>query len=150
MNVEQIYDGLLSHAASLGLFQQVSGYEPKAAPLGGLHGALWLAEVGPATQRSGLTSTSVRLVWNFRIGQDMMKEPQDETDRVILVATAALMAAYSGDFTLDGELMEIDLLGSTGYPLSGKAGYLQQDQKMYRVMVISIPMIVNDVFTQNP
>jgi len=34
--------------------------------------------------------------------------------------------------------------------LMAKAGYLSQDGRIYRVMVITIPIIVNDVFTQAP
>ncbi len=80
----------------------------------------------------------------------MMDEPQDDTDEKVLVATCALMALYSGDFELGGQVMEVDLEGAHGFPLAAKAGYLNQDGKLYRVMVIQIPLIVNDVFTQNP
>ncbi len=150
MNVVAIRDALVSHAQSLGMFAQVNGHEPKAAPADGLHGSLWLDEIGPARQRSGLDSTSVRLAYNFRVQRNMLAEPQDDTDPSILVAVSVLMTAYSGDFALGDEIAHIDLLGAYGNPLSARAGYLDQDQRLYRVMVLTIPLIVNDVFIQAP
>lgn len=150
MDIPAIRAALISHALSLGLFSDVSGHEPKAAPTGGLYGALWVDSIDPARARSGLVSTTIRLAFNFRVGQNMMDEPQDDTDEKVLVATCALMALYSGDFELGGQVMEVDLEGAHGFPLAAKAGYLNQDGKLYRVMIIQIPLIVNDVFTQNP
>lgn len=150
MDVVAIRRNLIDHALSLGLFRNVSGHEPKSAPVNGLTGALWVNYFGPAQRRSGLAATSGRLEFSFRIGTNMLAEPQDDIDELVLVATAALMNAYSGDFTLGGEAMEIDLLGEVGAPLEARAGYLNQDAKLFRVMVITIPMIVNDVFTQAP
>lgn len=150
VDIPAIQAGLISHALGLGLFSDVSGHEPKAAPIGGVHGALWVDEIGPARARSGLTSTTIRLGFNFRVGANMLDEPQDDIDVKVLVAASALMSAYSNDFELGGQVMEIDLLGAHGIPLSAKAGYLNQDSKLYRVMVITIPLIVNDVFAQNP
>lgn len=150
MDIPAIRAGLISHALALGLFSDVSGHEPKAAPTGGLSGALWMDSIDPARARSGLNSSTLRVAFNFRIGQGMLDEPQDDIDERVMVAACALMNAYSGDFELGGQVMEIDLLGAHGFPLSAKAGYLNQDSKLYRVMVITIPLIINDVFAQNP
>ncbi len=150
MNVVEIRAALISHGLSLGMFQSVSGHEPKAAPPNGLTGALWLANFAPARGRSGLDATTMRLEFSFRIGQNMLAEPQDDLDAAVLVATASLMNAYSNDFELGGYVAQVDLLGAYGTPLSGTAGYLEQDKRLYRVMVLTIPLIVNDVFDQSP
>lgn len=150
MNVVEIMGALISHALSLGLFNEVNGHEPKAAPMNGLYGALWVNGLEPARARSGLAATSCRLSFNFRVGTNMIAEPQDDIDPQILVTTAALMQQYSGDFELGGYAAFIDLLGAHGPSLSAQAGYLDQDGRKYRVMVITIPVIVNDVFTQSP
>lgn len=150
LNAVEIQGALISHALTLGLFASVNGFEPKAAPMDGIHGALWLNAIEPARGRSGLTSTTVRLSYSFRVGVNMLAEPQDDIDLDILVATAALMRQYSGDFELGGSAAFVDLLGAHGAPLAAQAGYLNQDSKMFRVMVITIPIIVNDVFLQSP
>lgn len=150
MDIPAIRAALISHALSLGLFSDVSGHEPKAAPTGGVHGALWVDTIEPARARSGLNSTTLRVVFNFRVGSNMMDEPQDDTDEKIIVAACALMNLYSGDFELGGQVMEVDLEGAHGFPLAAKAGYLNQDGKLFRVMVITIPLIISDVFVQAP
>lgn len=150
LDVVEIQGALLSHALTLGLFASVNGFEPKAAPMDGIHGALWVASIEPARGRSGLNSTTMRLTYNFRVGVNMLAEPQDDIDPRILVATAALMRQYSGDFQLGGAVKNVDLLGETGPPLAAQAGYLNQDSKLFRVMVITIPLIINDVFLQAP
>lgn len=150
LDVIGIRDTLLSHALSLGMFSQVSGHEPKAAPIGDLYGALWMNSMAPARGRSGLASTTIRLEYWFRIGTNMIAEPQDDIDPKVLVATAALMMAYSGDFELGGLAEEIDLLGMAGEGLGARAGYLDQDGRLYRIMTITIPIIVSDVFDQSP
>jgi hypothetical protein len=151
VNIVQLRAALIDHALSLGLFTSVNAHEPKSAPAtGGVTGALWVQRIGPATGRSGLTATTVRIEFAFRVSLPMLNEPQDEIDLDLLVATAALMTAYSGDFDLADNIEEVDLLGATGTPLSAEAGYLNQDNRLFRVMVITIPLIVNDVFNQAP
>jgi hypothetical protein len=151
MDVPAIFNAVTSHAASLGVFGAgVTGHEPKAAPMNGMYAAFWLDEIGPARARSGLVATSTRLVFNARVGTNMIMEPQDDIDPTILVGVAALMSAYSGDFTLGATVAQVDLLGAYGAPMSARAGYLDHDNRKFRVMVITLPLIVDDVFTQAP
>jgi hypothetical protein len=59
------------------------------------------------------------------------------------------MAAYSGDFTLGDVVQEVDLLGEVGVPLRAQAGYITINQTMYRCMDITLPLIVNDLWSQS-
>jgi hypothetical protein len=65
-------------------------------------------------------------------------------------AVAALMTAYSSDFDLGGNVRNVDLLGAHSAGLTAQAGYLQQDERQYRVMTISLPLVVSDAWTQTP
>lgn len=145
-----IISALISHAQSLGVFASVNAHEPKAAPTNGLTGALWVDEITPAPRRSGLASTSFRLAFNFRVSMNMLADPQDEIDPAVLTAVMLLLRAYAGDFELGGQVAFIDLLGAHGAPLSAKAGYMPQDGRLYRVMTIAIPVVINDVTDQAP
>jgi hypothetical protein len=80
----------------------------------------------------------------------MLTEPQDLIDPQIITATDALMAAYNGDFTLGGLVECVDLLGMTGQRLDARAGYLEQDRKIYRVMTINLPCLVENAWPQAP
>lgn len=144
-----LLEAIVSHAAASGHFERVNKHEPKNAPGNGLTAAAWVQRIDPV-RTSGLKSTSARVVFTVRIFSNMLQEPQDEIDPNITAAVDALMNAYSGDFSLDGLARNVDLLGQHGVALSAQAGYVPigNPPKLYRIMDISVPVIVNDVWTQ--
>lgn len=149
MDVSGILAAIESHALALGQFERVNLHEPKSAPGNGLTCAIWADEIR-SIKGSGLASTSVLLTFNIRLYTNMVSEPQDAIDPAMLTAVDVLLAAFTGDFDLDiDEVRNIDLLGQYGSGLMAKAGYLNQDNKVYRLMTISLPIIVNDIWTQN-
>lgn len=148
MEIRAFTDALVSHALTTGRFAQVNQYELKSAPPDGLTGALFVRTLRPDTSRSGLNSTSVWLTFTLRIYLRMLTEPQDEIDPRILEAVDELLALYSGDFTLDGMIREVDLLGQSGTGLSVESGYLDIDRKMHRIVDITIPLGINDAWAQ--
>lgn len=147
-----IFDALVSHALSLGLFDRVASHEPENAPGNGLTCVFVLdpAFLRPDPQRSGLASTSVRLTLRAQILQPVSTEPADANDAVLLDATSRLIAAYHGDFELGDRVHAVDLLGMSGPGVSADAAYLEIDGRMYRAVSIPIPMIVSDVWSQSP
>jgi hypothetical protein len=148
LDITTILDAVESHALASGYFQTVNGHEPKSAPGTGLTAAVWVEQIGPARGGSGLNSTSARLALYVRLYTPMLQEPADAIDPNLMTALDALMAAYSGDFTLDGLVREVDLLGIHGDPLSARAGYLTTSGAEYRVMTITLPLIVSDLWEQ--
>jgi hypothetical protein len=146
INSVAIFDALESHAQASGLFDRVGGHEPRNGPGNGLTVAFWFAGLAPV-QTSGLASTSVRLIFTARIYLPALMEPQDAIDPTVIAATDALMAAYSGDFTLGGLIREVDLLGQHGQQLSALPGWLPGESP-FRTVDITIPMVINDLFTQ--
>lgn len=150
LDVTSILAALISHAQAIGHLEQVNQHEPKSAPQGLLTGAIWAQETRPIPALSGLASTTAAAVFMVRLYKNMLSEPQDAIDPDVMTAMDALMAAYSGDFTLGGLVMEIDLLGAHGQPLAAKAGYVPQDGRLYRVVDIFVPCVVNDLWSQSP
>lgn len=148
MNIAAILDGVVSHALALGLFERVNTHEPKAKPGDGLTAAIWVQSIGPVPAGSGLSSTTARVVFHVRLYSNMLVEHQDEIDPTVMRAVDALFTAYSGDFELGGSVRNVDLLGQAGVPLSALAGYVNLSGGMYRVMEITLPLIVNDAWAQ--
>ena len=146
--VASLIDNLVSTALELGEFRSINFHEPKAAPGSGLRLALWVQSIEPIPMASGLASTSGYVVANARAYGNMLAKPEDDVDPRIMSAMAALIAAYSGDFTLGGTIRNIDLLGEYGQKLSAQAGYITIASAMYRIMTLTIPCIVNDMWTQ--
>lgn len=148
LDVSTILDKLVSHALATGYFERVNTHEPKNAPGNGITSAIWAQSISPARGSSGVAATSARVVFTQRLYSNMVQEPQDEIDPDIMKAVDSLMTKYSGDFELGGNVNSVDLLGRAGVPLQAQAGYLNVGGKLYRVMDITIPLIVNDVWSQ--
>lgn len=143
-----ILTAVQDHALTTGLFDQVNGHEPKSPPGNGLTAAIWIARIRPVNS-SGLAATSGVLDVNVRV-QTRLSEPQDAIETHLLAAVNELMIGYSADFTLGGQVREVDLLGMEGIPLAATAGYLTQAEVTYRVMTITLPLVINDLWSQSP
>lgn len=143
-----VLDGVVSHAMTLGLFERVNQHEPKNAPGRGLTAAIWVDTVAPIPAGSGLAVTTGILTLRVRLYTSMLAEPADMIDPTITAAVGAPLSAYSGDFDLGGQIRNVDLLGATGRALSAQAGYLNQDGRLLRIMDITLPCIINDLWDQ--
>ncbi len=147
MDIEGLFAATESHVMALGRFDRVGRHEPKNAPGSGLTVAIIGAAIGPS-EGSGLAATQARVEFTVRIYSNMTQEPQDGIDPELLSATDALLNAYSGDFQLGAAVMAVDLLGAYGAPLAAQSGYVTVDQTMFRVMDITLPMVIADAWTQ--
>lgn len=144
-----VVDAVVSHALGLGKFEQVNAHEPKNPPGNGLACAIWADRIG-GIRRSGLDSVSARLGLSVRIFTPMTAESADDVDVLVLDAVDALFTAYSGDFTLGGLVRHVDALGSEGAGLDAVFGYITVDGAEYRVATITLPLIINDLWTEAP
>ena len=149
--VDNLFAALVTDAELTGLFETVQTHEPKSAPQNGLNCSVWVDTIKPV-RTSGLNSTSGLVTFFIRIYNSMLAEPQDDIDPQILAAVGVLMNTYSGDFELGdvADVRMVDLLGAYSDGLSAQAGYMSIDSKMFRVMVITLPVVLNDMFPQSP
>jgi len=150
VNITGLLDALASHAQATGLIEVTTTHEPKNAPGQGITAALWVQRIAPVPAGSGLAETTGVVTFTLRFYSNMLQEPLDAIDPAIVQAVDAMMTAYTGDFTLGGSIRNIDLLGATGEALSARAGYLNVGGKYFRIMDVTIPCIVNDLWSQAP
>jgi hypothetical protein len=149
LDATTLLNSVQDHALASGWFERVNGHEPLSPPdTSGLTAAVWVQRISPAVGGSGLNATAIRLELMLRIYAGINTEPADAIDPNMLAALDDLMARYSADFTLDGEVRQVDLLGAFGDPLQARAGYLVQSGTEYRVMDITLPLIVSDLWDQ--
>ncbi|MFJ5967885.1 hypothetical protein [Streptomyces sp. NPDC093060] len=148
LDISGILDAAISHASASGYFDEVNGHEaihPSAS--GGLTAGVWVERVTPV-RSSGLASVTSLVVLNVRLYTSAQQLPLDAIDPNMVAAVDALCTAYCGDFTLGGLVRQVDIFGANGQPLDVRAGYLPQDGALQRVMTISLPCIVNDLWEE--
>jgi hypothetical protein len=139
---------LESIAMATNVFRTVNFHEPKSAPGTGLRLAIWVQTIEPIALASGQASTSGYVVSTARAYGNMLAKPEDEIDPRILTAMTTLIGAYTADFTLGGTVRNIDLLGAYGQKLGAQAGYVAIDQHLYRQMTLTVPCVINDMWSQ--
>jgi hypothetical protein len=150
LDITGILDAAVSHASASGHFDQVNGHEPVHPPAsGGLTAGVWVDRAVPV-RSSGLDSVTALVVLNVRLYTSAQQLPLDAIDPAMVAAVDALCTAYVGDFTLGGLVRQVDVFGTHGQPLDVRAGYLAQDGALQRVMTISLPVIVNDLWEEAP
>lgn len=149
LDIRTVLTRLADHGKRSGAFRRVLIGEPKSPPGEGRTMAVWTAPAAPAS--SGLASTSLAMRFTVRVYVPYA-EPR-ETENVELSAVEAadvLLAAYNGDFTLGGAIRQVDIFGEHGQALTVDPGYVTLDSTIYRVMDITLPLVVNDVYEQVP
>lgn len=150
LQTRAITDAMVSHAKRLGVFEDVLRYEPKSAPPNGLYACVFFDNLRAVAAQSGLNTTSAVVTYTVRIHTNMLQQPEDDIEVLLLDAVDTLLEAYNGDFDLGqtGTVESIDVLGKHGQALEAEAGYLEIDKKMFRVAVITVPIVINDAWTQ--
>ena len=156
LDIRGILAAVESHAAASGRFDRVlrfepehpRGHEPTNMPGYGVTCAVWMQDITHVPALSGTNTSSVKVDVNLRLYRVMLADPLDLVDPEMVEAVDDLFTAYSGDFTLGGAVMMVDLLGAYGAGLAAQAGYLEQDEHMYRIYTITLPLVLADQYTQ--
>ncbi len=149
INSTGLMNALTSMASSSGLFINVLGHEPKAAPTtDGMTCAVWWMGIAPVLS-SGQSAVSVRVEFWMRVYNSMLQEPQDNIDPQVMVATDYLLETLFGNFDIDvGGTRYVDVFGADGDGVRATPGYLTQDSKAFRTVDIVVPVIVNDAYLE--
>ena len=152
VDVNELFNQLVSIASSSGLFVQVNGHEPASPAQSGVTSATWFDHVSPVPEASGLAATTARVEFMQRLYMPIPSTGnRDLVDPALAGAAMTMVGLLSAEFTLGGEIFVTDLLGAYGAPLAGKAGYLDQGGGQWsRIVDIVIPFVLDDVWTQAP
>ena len=147
--VVNLFAAMKTQAEQSGLFQRVIGHEPRSAPGAGYSYCLWLGPVQPVGRVSGLGQTAGRVIINARVLTPLIEKSEDQIETQMLRTILQLIGFYSGSITVGGTVMEIDLLGAYGVPLeAGNVGYMEIGGSHFRVAELTIPVIIDALWTQ--
>jgi hypothetical protein len=147
LDVGRIMDAFASYAGRIGALERMQLHEPKTAITSGLSAALWFQSIDPI-QASGLSKTSLRVEFVFRLYDNMLRPPADTIDPEITRVVNLMFNALHAGFTLGGLISQVDLIGTYGPPLRSLAGYIQQDKTLMRAVSIYIPCIIFNAYAQ--
>jgi hypothetical protein len=147
---QALVDAVASYAATTGEFDTVNTHEPKAKPGTGVTCSIWVDEILPLAAASGLAAVTGLVTMAMRVQRPFLAHQLDQIDPLIMRATAALMTVFAGGFTMGAVVRNVDLLGQHSQGLRSKAGYVNQDGTVYRVMDCSLPLVINDLFSEVP
>lgn len=148
-DAERVQNAILSHALATGHFDRCGGHTPKNPPGHGITAAITLSRIRFVPARSGLATTTLRLDWRLELYRPMEGSP-DEIDTELAAATIAVFGRISADYTLGDLVSEVPLLGANGSEgLIADQRYMQFDKgSQYRLVVITVPTVHDDVLTQ--
>lgn len=132
---------LLDHATAV-LGAAAAGSEPKTAPGEGLVGAGWVANLRAVPERSTLAATCARVDWQFRFYRNAFAADGAATERLLLNAADALIAACHADITITDIGANVvglfDPLGETGAPIECPAGFVEINKLLYRSFTLNV------------
>ena len=134
-----------TYVQNLGLFSTVQIGEPKQALGQGLHAAIYMQSVSIIMIYLGGDTRESHVV-QLRIYKDMLAEytdPQNSLEAELASVVSKLMGNMLGDTDLESNIMSIDAGGMDGAAMTAVYGYIEVGGQMYRVVDVSIPLIVN-------
>lgn len=144
-DAENLFSQVRSRAKNLGIFPGgVISHDPESTPAGRLSCSIALGPVKPVTS-SGLAAVSVQITLMIHIWSFAMQRPLDDIEPEVLGAVALMMGSLAGGFTLGGTVREIDL-----FEMHAEPGYVDFEGKEFRTMTITVPMTLNDCWTEAP
>jgi hypothetical protein len=147
INVTTLTAKVVAHAMSTKRFSRVNTSENRSVSKG-LSAELWFQRLTPIGAQSGLASVTVRVEFTLRIRSELPRGNSDQIDPEILKAVDDLLNRYCTNFTLGGAVKEVDIFGANGAGLESNAGYIKIDDVDYRVVDITLPLIINDVWEE--
>ena len=140
----ELFQAIQSYAEQLGIFQAVDTHEPLNAPGNRLYCSINLGTVRPVTS-SGLNSVSGQVTLTVRVWSSELQRPLDSIDPEVLASACALMGQFAGGFTIGGTVRNIDLFGMVAQP-----AYVNDfEGKPFRIVEISLPIVINDLFAES-
>lgn len=141
-NITATLDAMASKLQASGYFQEVKIGEPKAPPNAPIAAAIYMSRVGVAQLTLGTTIESHVVI--VRIYTNMLEEPTAKIETDLAIVASDFMADLAGEFDLGGSVRNVDVGGQHSGGLSAEWGYIDLSGKWYRVVDVTVPLIVDD------
>ena len=139
-----LFEAIRSAAKKLAIFTgDIPTHDPESPPPGRLNCSISLGPVKSLPADSGLDAITGQVTLMVHVWSPAMQRPLDSIDPEVLGAVSALMGAFAGGFTLSGTVRNIDLAQMGAQP-----GYVDFEGKQLRTAVITLPIIIDDMWAE--
>ena len=130
-----------SKLLSSGYFKHVQIGEPKGPAEQRFTAAIFMSDVS----RADLPLAEVNHVYTVlvRIYDDMLREPQEDVEIEMSNVLDKFLNDLCGEFDLGATIRHVDVGGIWGTALGAKWGYIDLNNWMYRVVDVTVPLVVN-------
>jgi hypothetical protein len=147
--LREAYGKLIDLVSGAYAWGAIIQHEPLSAPdAPGVICCIFPADpVAPLAESSGLAAADARMPVMVRLMRNALAEPQDQRETDLIDAYDALMTAMLGAFTVNGTVRAIDVLGESGEALAGQWGYISLDKPIFRIIDITVPLMINNAWT---
>lgn len=143
--VQTTLQNIESYLAASGYFQSTQVGEPKKPPEAEFSASVFMSRV--SVVELTLNSTIEVHVPTVRIYRQMFAEPEENIEfdlgRIISQVSSDLL----GEYDLGATIRNVDAGGQHGTPLSAQWGYLDVGGTMFRIVDMTVPLIVDDSAT---
>ena len=150
-NIKATLDAIASHISRSGYVSDVQIGEPVAPPdaIDKLHAAIYMASatVVDLTLSSTIEQhvVTVRLYRRAAFGQG---DDAGEVEQEMALAVSQIVSNLIGEFDLGATMRAIDVGGTYGTGITSAFGYVQIGTTMFRIVDITVPLIVDGSATQ--
>ena len=142
-DIKATLDQVLTHLLASGYAGQALILEPKSPPSGaGITCALWMTSTGVVQIMAGRNTVEVHTV-NVRLYRNMLSEPQEAIELELAQAASELLADFIGEYDLGANIRNVDVAGQFGTPIGTQWGYVQISGVMFRIVDITLPLVVD-------
>ena len=148
LEIINIQNQVLTHCQQIGVFDNVLTEEPDSLQAGTTTASIVLDSIKPDPKTSGLAQTNAIIVFKIGIWQNSTVHPHFGVPQETMLAAETLIESLHTSLTLNNDVMTVDLFGWSSTGLDVQTGYAPFDEGIYRIVEITVPIIVNDVWTQ--
>ena len=143
-NLTNTLDRIVTYLQGDGGISSAQAGDPKAPPVGVTR--VFASVIMRSTSIVALTlNGTIELhVILIRLYRDMLAEPQKSIEIDLATAAQRIQADIAGEYDLGGSIRSVDVGGSYGEPLRTDWGYVTISNTMYRIVDITVPLLVDD------
>jgi len=140
-----------SHLRSSGYASSVVVGEPKSAMEAGprVTAAVWTVSATIVALTAGNETIELHVL-NVRLYADAFTESPETLELAIVNAQSQVAAKLLADANLNSSVRSIDAGGQYGVQFEGQYGYAEVSGKMYRIVDLTLPFIVDASATVTP